>query len=261
MPIKTYKPGSRRPAVGLTIFGPGGSGKTTIAGTMPGRGLLIDIPQVEGGDYVISDQGDHVTVTAVTMWDEIDPIYWALAKKDTKELPDADKFEWVAIDTITAMQELAKRKVISERDLQAPPHKITQPEFGMIGELVGEMVYRFRTLPIPTLWLGQQRLHGRDEDPQPKKVGVDILPSALAKLMPSMALVGYLEVGTGDDGRIRRTLRVGPPGGDYIIKARLLPGKRLPNLILKPNLTEILDYMFGNGPRPKRARDEDAIFV
>lgn len=262
MAIKTFRLDERPTDISIGIYGPTGVGKTTLVGTMPGRGVIIDVPQVEGGTFVISDKAERISGIRIEEWDEIEEIYWALAKRDTTALPFADKVRWIAIDSITGMQVMAKRKIIHERDrsLGEDPHKVTLPEWGAIGSLVGELVYRFRKLPYATIWTAQERTHGGGEDdPGPVRIGPAIIRSALAAFAPSMTILGRLSLKAEEEGKEQRILRVGPSGGDYVVKARTTPSKRLPYLIREPNLKALLRYLYGNGPRPKQAREDDQL--
>lgn len=233
-----YKPSDRpRQAFGLCIYGQGGVGKTTIIGTLPGRGLIIDVPQIEGGTHVLSQHADRIDVVPVEEWDQIDPIYWFLKR-------GGHEYKWVAIDSITAFTELAKRKTIKERDLDADPHKVTLPEYGKIGDLVGELIYRFRTLDIHTIWTAQERRFGGDEGGGPVMIGPATTPSALAALKPSMLLVARLYVENLPGGKVERRMRIGP-SSLYHAKARALPSVNVPPVIRNPHLGTLLAFLFG----------------
>lgn len=246
---KLYKPGEA--AAGQTfsacIYGRGGVGKTTLLGSMPGKGLVIDVPQIEGGTFVLEDHADRIDVVPVTEWDEIDPIYWYLAKED-------HGYQWVAVDSITAMQTLAQRKTVKERPLDADPHTISLQEYGKIGQLMKELVYRFRTLPIHVIWIAQERSFGSLEETSGKTIGPDVLPGALQGLLPSMILVGRLYVHETAEGWERR-LRIGP-SDDFYTKARAKPGLDVPPIVKDPSLYGIIRFLLGRGERPQEAKDE-----
>jgi hypothetical protein len=202
---------------------------------MPGKGLLIDVPQIEGGTQVLSDAAQKIDIVPVSTWDEIDTIFWFLQKKN-------HDYKWVAIDSITAFTELAKRKTIKERDISADPHTISLQEWGKIGALVGEMVYRFRTLPVHTVWLAQERKYTSDD--APTMIGPETTPSALSDLLPGMLLVGRLYVQNLPGGGIERRLRI-DTHPLYHAKARALPSVVVPSVVRNPNLGMILAYLFG----------------
>jgi len=226
------------------------TGKTTLLGTMPGRGLVIDVPQIEGGTFVLQDQANRIDIVPVETWDAVDAIYWFLMKSD-------HPYQWVAIDSLTAMTELAKRKTIKERDLDVDPHVISLQEWGKIGRLVGELVYRFRTLKQHTIWIAQERKFGGGGDEGgagPVTLGPDTSPAALQALLPSMLLVGRLSVEHSVDGW-ERQLRVGPHAM-YVTKARAVPGQDVPPIIRNPSLAGLLKFLLA---RPGAERPDEVL--
>ena len=243
--LTTYKPGQRLEKLGLCVFGRNGSGKTSLLRTMPGNGLLVDIPQMEGGDLVLSGAG-NIVVTPVTNWDAIQQVYWHLAK-------DKHDYKWVAIDTMTAMLHLAVRKVlgmpeeIGEADLRKKvADKIDMRQLmGSAGRMVGELVFQYRKLPVHTIFLAQERTFGGENDP--KIIGPAVAPQAAQMLMQSLILVGQLTVSAGVMGQpTERHLRVGPHDR-YYTKYRATPGAVIPDVVRNPNLGTLLPALFGRG--------------
>lgn len=249
-----FKPGTNTSqSFGLCIYGRGGVGKTTLLATMPGRGLIIDVPQIEGGTFVLAGS-NNIDVKSVEEWDEVNDIYWFLEKK-------AHPYRWVAVDSITAFLELAKRKTIKERDLNMDPHVISLQEWGKVGRLVGELVYRFRRLKTHTIWIAQERKFGNEEDPAtPSIIGPDVSPSALQMLLPSMLLVARLSVERGPDGGWERHLRIGPHN-HYYTKCRARPNLDVPAVIRNPRLDVLLKYLLGSGERPEQAEEASVLVL
>lgn len=257
MPISTYPPGSRIGPPGICIYGRPGTGKTTLVGTMPGNGFLIDTKDIEGGNFVLEDKADRITVTDLERWDEIDDIFWALKKQDRKQLPnvDFDKLKWVCIDSITGMQKLAIRKVVKERDLDVDPADVSLRDWGKVGQMVGELVYRFRTLPYATIFTAQERKFGGGDNDEPIRLGPSVSPGALDSLVTSLMLIGRLQV----TSESKRLLRVGPHDL-YVTKCRAKPGRQMPSVVSDPNLEVMLKYLLGKGPRPKEAKESALLF-
>lgn len=233
----------------MCIYGKGGTGKTTLLGTLPGKGLIIDVPQIEGGTFVLEDHSDHIDVIPVETWDAIDKVYWFLAKSP-------HEYKWAAIDSITAMQELAKRKVITERALDADPHTISLQEWGKIGRLVSELTYKFRTLKMHTIFIAQERRDSRDGEPT--HYGPEVTPSALTTLLPSMTLVGRLSVERASTGGWERRLRIGA-SENYTAKARAKSGLDVPTIVRNPNLGGLLRFLVRGGDRPEEYREDDIL--
>lgn len=260
MPLKLHKPGGNLKSANIGIYGPGGAGKTTLIGTMPGRGLLIDVPQIEGGDFVLKGK-DNIDVVTVSEFKEINDIYWALARKDKAELPDVEEYKWVAVDSVTAMQELAKRQVINERDIPEAAHKVSPQDWGYTGQLVAELLYRFSMLPISKIWVAQQRnFRGDEEFDIPSQIGPAVLPSVLTALFPPTTMIARLSVVIDDDDSEVRILRVGQHPL-YLTKCRAYPGRALPRVIREPDLGGILRYLFADGKRPKRFKEAGGIIL
>lgn len=262
MPLKVFKLDEPPTSPGIGIYGPSGAGKTTLIGTMPGTGIYIDVPTLEGGGFVIGDHAHRIGAVRCEEWEDLEDIYWALAKRDSSELPQIEKARWFSLDSTTGMHVLATRKIINERDrsLGERPHQITLQERGWISQLEAEMIFRFRSLPYWGIFIAQERTHGgNDNDVGPVQIGPDLPNGALRPFRQSMTLLGRLDVVLTDRGKEERQLRVGPPGGDYIVKARTRPGKRLPRVIKDPNLGDIFRYMYGDGPKPKAAKDDSTL--
>lgn len=245
------KPSGELKRLAVCIYGRGGVGKTTLLGTMPGKGLVIDVPQVEGGTSVLLDKADKIDVVPVVAWEELDEVYQHLKR-------GSHDYKWVAIDTISAVQELAKRKSIRERDLASDPHAILLQDWGKIGQLMAELIYTFRLLPIHIIALAQEKQRDRqgDDGRQITEFQPAVSPASLDALLPSLYLVGRLFVYQNDEGRWERRLRVGPH--DYFLtKSRAVPGRELPTVVLEPNLGQLLAYLMGKKvDKPKAAQDD-----
>lgn len=240
---RIHRPSARLARISVTIYGKGGSGKTSLLGTMPGRGLVLDIPQVEGGTMVLSE-AENLEVFSVNRWDDFQDVYDHL-KAGLPSPTTQQPYQWVAIDSLTAAQELAKRKAVRERPISGDPTQITMQDWGKIGQLMSGLIYDFRTLPVHVIFLAQERLRetGDVYEYQP-----EISPMSLSSLIPSQFLVGRLytvEVEDESGGTVvERRLRVGP-SERYMTKVRAVPGHDLPAIIRRPNLKAILGWLTG----------------
>lgn len=202
---------------------------------MPGRGLLLDVPQLEGGTEVLAGR-DDIDIALVEVWADLDDKFAYLAR-------GKHPYKWVAIDSVTALQKLAKRKVIKEREISADPHKTTLEEFGKINSLVEEVVYRFRTLPIFTIWIAQERRFSSEDEAS--IWGPDVQPGALNIIMPSMMLVARYKASTTLEGVLERHLYIAPRPDTYA-KYRAAPDLKVPAIIKDVNLADVIRYLNGN---------------
>lgn len=248
------KPNNMVAKVGCAIYGRGGVGKTSLLRTMPGKGLVLDIPQVEGGTVVLADASDRIDVMPIIRFEEFQEAYDFLAS-------GKHDYQWVAIDSLTAAHILAKRKTVKDRPLDADPMMLEQRDWGKIGELMGTMILLYRSLPLHVIFIAQERTRdsGGVSEMQP-----DISPATLQALLPSMYLVGRLytaEVDVGGEVKIERRLRVGP-SDRYMTKVRAMPGRDLPAIIRDPNLKNIFAYLLGaDVPRPEEVKLQTGFFL
>lgn len=243
------------------IYGRGGVGKTTMLGTMPGRGLVIDIPQFEGGDMVLSNKRDRISIAPVRVWEEINTLYLALRKGGQI---NGTKYDWVAIDTISACQQLARKKVLKERDeIRAQRYEIRLNDWGSISQLMGQLFEQFRLLSMPVIFTAQEKARRddrNDEEDGERIIIPNVSPASLDLLIPHPLLIGRLYMYEGEDSKWERRLRVGPHS-NYVTKSRSIPGRALPPIIRKPHLGNILGWMRGKDVKPPRAAPSDDSLV
>jgi phage nucleotide-binding protein len=246
----------------VVIYARGGVGKTTLLGTIPGQGLVIDVPQYEGGDMVLADKRNRIDIAPVETWEELNDIYLAL-KKNAGKIGDT-QYNWVAIDTITACQQLARKKVIKERDeITSKPYQIRGQDWGSMKELMGQLFERFRLLSMPVYFTAQEKVRRDRDSPEEDAESIvvpNVQPAAIDLLLPHPMLIGRLYMHQNDEGKWERYLRVGPHE-NFVTKARSMPGRRLPPIIRKPNLGQIIAWMCGEDVKRPRAAPDDMLSV
>lgn len=238
------RPSPKMTKIACTIYGKGGVGKTTLLGTMPGQGLVLDVPQIEGGTMVLADQEDHVDVLSVDEWDQFQYAYDALNQGLVSPHTNV-RYQWVAIDSLSAAQALAKRKALSERSIADAPKQVSQGDWGRIGQLMSELFYTFGKLNMHTIYTSQENLResGDIHEYQPA-----ISPMSLDALHPNQFLIGrlYLAEVPNEAGEIveERRMRV-RPSERYFTKVRSLRDRPFPAIIRNPDLRSIFGYALG----------------
>lgn len=249
------KPSTRISQLAVCVYGRKGSGKTTLLGTMPGKGIILDIPQVEGGTVVLADEADRLRVMPILRWEDFDAAFKYLSSEKGR------KYDWVAIDSLTAAQELAKRRAINDReaDLSMDPHTVTLQDWGKIGQLMSELIFKMKALKMHVIFTAQEK--HRESDDTGAEMTPDISPASMTSLLPPLNLLGRLsvvEVEDEDEDEVKqeRHLRVGPHRM-YTTAARAIPGRELPAIIKSPHLGQILAYLLGKKvKRPAAVRQE-----
>lgn len=236
--LPTYRPGQVNPSKGICVYGKGGAGKTTLVGTMPGPGVVIDFPAQEGGTEVLADRADRISVWPVTDWDDLDKYYWALASGN-------HPFKWVGIDSITAAVRMARYKVTGEHPLKDKPGKISLEQRGFISDLVAEFVVKYRAIPkLFSVWIALEQRRDKLKDGSGGVWSPTVPPGALNALIPSMKIVGRMRIEYDMMGRSQRQLIIGPCP-DMDTKARAIPTLPIPFGISDPNLETLLRYLAG----------------
>jgi len=241
---RIHKPSPKLAKIGACIYSKGGVGKTSLLATMPGQGLVLDVPQIEGGTSVLTGI-ENIDVVPIETWDHYQEVYDALS--NGFKSPNTGKpYKWVALDTVSASAALAQRKALHERTIDSAPTQVTMQDWGRIGQLMTELFYQYRTLPQHTIFLSQERLRetGDVYEYQPA-----ISPMALDALHPSLFLIGRLYVAEKVvDGQVieERRLRVGA-SERYFTKVRAVPGRTLSPVLSNPNLAQIFRWLLGAG--------------
>lgn len=260
-PFPIIKPsGTAVAPMGICIYGDQGAGKTTLAGTLEGRGILMDVVAWEGRSMVLSDKFDRIDPTPITTWRDIDTIYDYLAKGIKHH-----GYRWVAIDSFTALQDIAIRRAIKERPhgIDADPKNPTLQEWGYINRFLLEFVYQFQQLPMIKLYIAQEG-HYAIEGIDPF-IGPATRDKVVDQFMEPMWLIGRLwKEDTGGSEEERRLLvsKRGLYKAKYgVVRSR---SNLMPKVIRDPNLEEIIQFAYGNGAPPKGvdpSEDSDGDFI
>ena len=237
---RIHKPSPDIGKIAATIYARKGVGKTTLLGTIPGRGLILDTALTEGGTMVLSHLANRIDVLSINQWDDFEQ---ALVY-----LQGGHPYAWASVDSMTGAQVYAKGKTVKDRTLDTDPAIVSMQEDGKIGELMAMLVYRLRALDMHVVITAQERERGTEKQP-------DVSPASLSALLPPMYLVGRLYTAevTNADGVLvdERRLRVGPHP-NFTTAARAIPGRSLPSVIREPNLGQIFGYLLGvDVPRPE----------
>ncbi len=206
------------PYVKVLIYGPNGSGKTRFAASAP-KCLIIDINE----DGTRSAVGSGSDVFEVNSWQDIGQIYWLL--KSGKH-----RYESVAIDTITMMQNLAMSFVLDEKEERDPSSEGRMPDkrsYGRSGELVKGMLLAFRNLDMNVIFLAQSRDVKDQDTGEVIEHAVDLPAGSRATATACVSVLGFMqqkEVRVSVKGKRKKvrmdTLRLSPSDEFISLKDR-----------------------------------------
>jgi len=237
------------------LFGHMGSGKTVVAGKLPGRVLIL---ANEKGTIAAKRQGSKAKVWKIRTWEDLVAAYEWLANLEV--IP----FDWVVIDSITDMQYKCIRWIMRNVVNANPTRDEDIPAQGdhFKWQLsMKRMVADFNELPVNMFWTAQEMVR---EDPEgddiilPLIEGKDYqISSWVCAQMDVVAHLANKTVKKRVDGKVekvfvrRMTLNESPPifaKDRYDVLGRVVDNPDIGELIQK-----ILDSETGRPPARKPA--------
>lgn len=240
----------------FVLYGPSGTGKTTLAATFPKPLLLLDIRD-EGTDSV-SDV-DDIECRSISSFEEYEDMHaWLLRHPD--------KFKTVVTDTLSQLQEMVMREMKGDKvGKQIGKGSMTMRDFGEVTSVMKDWIIHYRDLTqegINPVFIAQDRIFKSDEDDDRGDIG-EIAPEVGPALMPSVAKVLNASVSIIGNTLIRERveikevrgkkvkkprveycLRIGP-SSVYRTKVRKPRGVEVPSFIVDPTYDDIMEIIKG----------------
>ena len=230
------------------LYGPNGTGKTTIAGTFPAP-IIFDIN--ERGTRVLATEDGRIKKRAVDEFEMLVQGFWYL--KSGKH-----PFKTVVLDNITTLQEVAMRYIMNKEadfDLSKDMDMPTKRDWGGLSQILKRWLIDFRNLPMNVVFIAQER-RDRDEDLDSDDASVypQVTPSVRGILGAAVDVIGRTYVSETTDANTGKTknrfcMRIAP-GPRYMAKIRLPTGAHTPNSIVNPRYGSLVKIMNG-GYKPK----------
>lgn len=211
MPIKIIRSTEQtQPSLVMTIYGPGGVGKTTLAATAP-KPVFID---AESGTKALGARGIDVPIVNVSSWSDVGDAF--------KLIKDDKAFETIVIDPVDRFLDLLIDQVRNGGDMNLK-------KFGEVKDRMKRFIWAVKNSGKHVLFVAHET-KAKDDDQQLRSPMLHVnLSDELVNLCD---IVGHLRV----DNEGKRSLRV-QPEPKYVAKDRF---GALPQLIQDPNIEQIV---------------------
>jgi len=187
----------------ILVYGRNKKGKTRFCASAPN--VLILDPE-EGTDH---ETKIDPNVYKIRRWEDVHDAYMWLRSGKAKSPITGNAYEWVALDGLTRIANMALRWVMNqeeERNLDRKPGQVGKQDYGRSGEMVKGMLYNFHSLTsMGFIVTAQERVREAptseedDEATNPAMVFVPDLPQGVRSSVNSVVdVIGRIYVIRGD---------------------------------------------------------------
>lgn len=243
----------------FVFYGRSGTGKTTVAATLPGKKLLLDIKDV--GDDSLTGMAD-LDVMDVRVWDDFEIAYWFI-KKHPK------KYQGLILDTMSQLQQLAIRKILEDKgkdpDRAGEWGVMTKQDWGAVAGLMKTWIINVRDLPMNVAFVAQDRVFNVSEEDEAEgldpEVGPGLSPATARHLNAAVHVIGNtfirrrvvkVKLKNPPKGKspfkevekIEYCMRIGP-NPIYITKLRKAKSITPPSVVVDPTYDKLIGIIEG----------------
>lgn len=238
------------------IYGPNGTGKTTISGTFPGPRLILDINE-RGTKALVGTDGSSKRF--IDTFELFQMSYWYLRA-------GKHPFKTVVLDNVTTLQELAMKFIMgkeaiydSSKDMDMP----TKRDWGGLSQIMKRWLIDFRNLPMNVVFIAQDKRNDEgdvdlntDDDDRDPTVFPAISKSARSILGGAVDVIGYTfkTVTKTEEGAVRKKFGLRLTSDKHVSKIRTPVGAYCPTVILNPQYDALKKIMDGDYPKPEKKK-------
>lgn len=244
----------------ILVYGRNGTGKTSLAATLPKPILFLDVKDKGTRSMKIKgvDRGDIIVFEV----SEFDDVYEAI--EEAKNPTQVESYKSIVVDHMTSLTELARVKTMKEESKS----KMTQQLHGFAGEYLKEFIGEFKDLAeigITPMFIAQDRTDGGEGDGDDQLMpenGPGVPPGVSKVLCATVRIIGQTHIQesvTPGHGEVKREiqyrLRLGP-NPYYITKVTAPKQMNIPKALVDPTYDKLIDIVNGNykEEKPKKER-------
>lgn len=250
---KVTKPSQRPFHPKILAYSRNKKGKSTF-GISAGIAKTLVLDPEDGTDLMLEKDP---YIWPISQWADMQDAYGALRTGKLSPFtlgvgPEKEVFEYVSVDGLTRMSNMALRyirSVAEERDLDRKPGLTKRQDYGQSGELVKQMLNNFHSLPMGVIFTAQERMitggTGDDDEDEDAAYFVPDLPAgvrgAVNSVVQVIARLYVVRVELKKGGTIaQRRLQIGP-------HERYDTGYRsdfvLPDMLKNPTIPKLVELM------------------
>lgn len=257
----------------IVIYGPSGTGKTTIASTYP-KPLHLDIGE-KTSDVLKKIKG--LKTMSIETCEDIEELYWWF-------VDNPGKFKSVIFDTVSRLQDIRVKAVVKAKKKKAKIKgdpgawgTMTKGDWGDVSSWMKTWLTNFRDLPdVKGVFIAQDRVNKEDNNEDEEgnilimpEVGPALQPATAKALNAAVNIIGNTfirettkrrRIGkrTKEIRKIEYCMRLGP-SAVYRTKVRNDIEDFIPSFIVNPTYESIKAVKQGelkNGKKKKRKRSK-----
>lgn len=250
---KMYRPGTDGPKKKrkILVYARNKKGKSTFC-TTGGVDKVIILDPEYGVDTMV-EKNPHVW--PIEKWEDIDDFYkWIRTDPVCPKCTTKHKFEWVAIDGLTRIANMALKyvmKLAEERDLDRQPGQVAQRDYGKSGEMMKQMFTNFNTLDKGVIYTAHERQDApfqAEEDEDIEEVASTLVPDlpkgvrgAINGLVDVIGRLYVVNIEKDDGTKVaQRRLWIGPSDNyDTGYRSDFV----LPNMVKAPTVPKLIKLM------------------
>lgn len=229
----------------ISIYGPAGSGKTSLVNSMEGPTLIID---TDRGLASIDSSRDDIAVAECNTFDEV-----------IGALSYSDEFDNIVIDHMTNVQELCYKQIMESHSTK----KMQFQHYGEASQLLKGIIDTLVDLSYEgkqVLVLSQEKsvnIEDTISEDVPQRIVPNLMGSVYRYLLSSSRICGHSERVTKKkfvkgEKKTKDVYQIRVAGNPiYDLKVTRKQGVKIPDVVEKPTVPKLVQLIFGDNEEEK----------
>lgn len=224
----------------ISIYGPAGSGKTSLVNSMVGPTLIID---TDRGLASIDNSRDDIAVAECNTFEDV-----------IGALSYSDEFDNIVIDHMTNVQELCYKQIMESHSIK----KMQIQHYGEASQLLKGIIDTLVDLSYEgkqVLVLSQEKsinIEDSISEDVPQRIVPNLMESVYRYLLASSRICGHSERVTKKkfvkgEKKTKDVYQIRVAGNPiYDLKVTRKQGVKIPDVVEKPTVPKLTQLVFGN---------------